>query len=173
MPAFLLTWNSDHYSLDNEGAEGHEINWSCSSKQPQTGDTVYLVRIGSEPRGIVAKGTVTKESFQFEDFNNPDKLRSGIRFRFDDLRLKPSEGPLSMLMLQSRLPEQRWNPQSSGITIKPDSLPVLDDLWHLVKDQHLLKTLLHDVYEQTPHESWLKRIGRAAIVFNPFARGRH
>ena len=100
-PAYLLTWNPKHYSLlkSVEGGDqeqpyviGDEIRWTCSSKQPRLGDTVYLIRLGEEPRGLVGKGTVTKESFDDADWLDPEKQRQYIRFRFDDIRLDCEDG---------------------------------------------------------------------------------
>ncbi|MGN5092375.1 hypothetical protein ACTG2R_14910 [Aeromonas hydrophila] len=68
MSDYLLTWNPEQFSTGGDGSQtgllgyraGDEIRWSCRSKQPQFGDTVYLIRLGKEPRGIIAKGVVTQ-----------------------------------------------------------------------------------------------------------------
>ena len=71
MSAYLLTWNPKHFSTGGDGSLekqlnysiGENVRWTSQSKQPKIGDEVYLIKVGPEPRGIIAKGTVTKESY--------------------------------------------------------------------------------------------------------------
>ena len=146
--AYLLTWNPKHYSLVNQADEaqpcsaGDVIRWTSGSKQPNVGDTVYLVRIGEEPRGIIAKGTVTRESYYDADRLEPEKQRQYIDFRFDDIRLGCEEGLIPMMMLERAYPEQKWNTPSPSIAIKTEYLNELSQLWIHSKEQHSLETTL-------------------------------
>lgn len=149
--AFLLTWNPKHYSLVKRtgGAdeaqpysEGDEIRWTCGSKQPRVGDTVYLVRVGEEPRGIVARGIVTRESYLDADWLEPEKQRQYIGFRFDDIRQNCEDGLLPMMMLEQLYPEQKWSPQSSGIAINQQYLEDLSQQWTASSGYHSIETLL-------------------------------
>ncbi|WP_422489275.1 hypothetical protein [Endozoicomonas sp. ALE010] len=105
MSAYLLTWNPNLFSFGEEDDSscqiGDEITWSCYSQQPKINDIVYLMRTGQEPRGLVAKGVVTKVSFAEPDFRDPSQIKRKIRFRFEAVRLNHSEGALSLLVLQS------------------------------------------------------------------------
>ena len=106
MSAYLLTWNPKHFALGGEGSEdgslnykaGDEIIWSCNSKQPKIGDVVYLMRVGEEPRGLIARGTVVKESYTAPDFLDATKQRNCISFKFEELRLDQAQGSLPMLL---------------------------------------------------------------------------
>ncbi|WP_157673756.1 hypothetical protein [Endozoicomonas ascidiicola] len=68
-----MTWNPTLFIFgeDESCNIGDEITWSCNSQQPKIDDTVYLIRVGQEPRGIVAKGIITQESFDESDFRDP------------------------------------------------------------------------------------------------------
>ena len=149
--AYLLTWNPKHYPMvkqvegSDEGqsySAGDEIRWTCVSKQPNVGDTVYLVRVGEEPRGIVAKGIVTKKSYFDTDWLEPEKQRQYIDFCFDDIRLSCEQGLIPMMLLERVYPDQKWSPQSSGIEIKQDYLSSLSEQWNQSKGLHSLESTL-------------------------------
>ncbi len=140
-PSYLLTWNPAHFKLGGDaGVElGQEIDWSCHSKQPQPGDVVYLVRLGQEPRGIVARGLVTEGAHDGPDWKDASKTRNYIRFRIDEHRPDCARGLLPMLLLNKAMPTQRWNPQSSGVEITPAIAARLELLWQAGEGQHSLR----------------------------------
>ena len=157
MTAFLLTWNPDNFATSGEGpvktldyAVGEEVSWSCSSQQPQVGDRVYLIRLGKHqhPKGIVASGTVTRESFDDTHWTESSKQVSYIKFQIEDFRRSCAEGLLPMLLLRIAFPEQQWSPNSSGIEIKKASIEVLDDIWQRSKGQHSLATTLQWCFDK-------------------------
>lgn len=120
---YLLTWNPDNFNEGgNSGVKiGHEVKWSCHSRKPKKGDRVYLIRLGSEPRGIIASGVVSRESFEDADWREPTKTRHYIQFLAENTRSSPAEGMLTMPALE-KLKEQvgihfKWSSQSSGIEI--------------------------------------------------------
>lgn len=160
-PAYLLTWNPKYYSLVKsvEGGDqeqpyaiGDEIRWTCSSKQPRLGDTVYLIRLGEEPRGLVGKGVVTKESFDDADWRDPEKQRQYIQFRFEDIRLDSEDGLIPMMMLERVYPQQKWSPQSSGISIKQEYIADLAELWAASRGLHSSETVLLATPRQDPEK---------------------
>ena len=144
MSVYLLTWNPTNFSTNSDEVGqldytvGEEIRWSCNSKQPKNGDIVYLVRVGVEPRGIIAKGIVTQESYMDSDWKNPENQRSYINFKLKSLRTSCEQGLLPILLLNAALPEQNWSPQSSGIRIKDEVVPQLDAFWLCSQDKHSL-----------------------------------
>ena len=163
--AFLLTWNPKHYSLVKRtgGADeaqpysaGDETRWTCGSKQPKVGDTVYLVRVGEEPRGIVARGIVTRESYLDADWLEPEKQRQYIDFRFDDIRQTCEDGLLPMMMLEQLYPEQKWSPQSSGIAINQQYLEDLSQQWMASSGYHSIETLLFWIKGSISVQDWLE-----------------
>ena len=135
---------------------GDEIRWTCGSKQPKVGDTVYLVRVGEEPRGIVARGIVTRESYLDADWLEPEKQRQYIDFRFDDIRQTCEDGLLPMMMLEQLYPEQKWSPQSSGIAINQQYLEDLSQQWRASSGYHSIETLLFWIKGSISVQGWLE-----------------
>ncbi|WP_461537491.1 McrB family protein [Spongorhabdus nitratireducens] len=166
MPAYLLTWNPKHYSTGGEGSAtgtldylaGDEVRWSCNSQQPQIGDRVYLVRlgVGQHPKGIIASGTVTKDSYKGPHWSDDSKLHSYIKFRIDELRQSCEQGLLFALLLKSAMPGQQWNPQSSGIEVQSHYLARLEQLWLKGRTRHSFSLLLEETFSNTPNQSWLE-----------------
>ncbi|MGL5948215.1 MAG: McrB family protein [Aeromonas sp.] len=146
MSVYLLSWNPTQFSTATDGRNlgqldyhvGDEIRWSCRSQQPQPGDTVYLIRLGEAPRGIIAKGTVTQAPFQAPDWKVPTQTRSYIKFSLTDRRPSCQAGLLPQLLLKAALPAQDWSPQSSGIAIQPQVAAALAHLWQAGQDTHAL-----------------------------------
>ena len=181
MPAFLLTWNPKHFSTGGDGsanktldyAVGEEVDWSCNSQQPRTGDRVYLIRLGTHqhPKGIIASGTVTQESFKGAHWSDASKQKSYIKFQFDDLRQTCEEGLLSTLLLKWVLPDQKWSPQSSGIEIKAEYQDELEELWESGRGQHTLAPLLHTCFQRTPNQSWVKSYRNSCERINQIREG--
>lgn len=150
MSEYLLTWNPKHFNAGGDGSAsgqldykvGQEVQWSCHSKKPQVGDTVYLIRLGTEPRGIIAKGRVTKENYVDSDWKDSEKQKAYIQFQVEDIRHSCQEGLLPMLLLKSAMPEQQWSPQVSGIQVKSENEKLLAELWEAGKNSHALTLFL-------------------------------
>ncbi|MFM1700374.1 McrB family protein [Aeromonas salmonicida] len=138
---YLLTWNPEHYQDGgNAGVKVGEVErWTCSSAKPQPGDRVYLIRLGVDPRGMVARGTVTRSSFNDADWRDPSKTRRYIEFQADETRPDCASGLLPMVLLeQLSQGEFRWSAQSSGISIPPTLAQELDQAWEAGRDVHSL-----------------------------------
>ncbi|MEZ8307797.1 McrB family protein [Vibrio splendidus] len=150
MSEYLLTWNPKHFITGGDGNEsgkldyevGDEVRWSCHSKKPKIGDVVYLIRLGTESRGIIARGKVTKESYLDSGWKNPERQTAYIQFELEDIRHSCEEGLLPMLLLNSAMPDQQWSPQISGILVKNEYEEVLVELWDSGKNNHSLTQLL-------------------------------
>lgn len=137
---WLLSWNPTNYPWENfvgdcrKTAEGEEVvdNWRCSSGGAKVGDRVWLARTGVEPRGILGRGRVTKAPHMAPHWV-PEKAAAGetaqmIGVAFEELR--PIDQPFpSLVALEAAAPGQVWNPQASGIAIKPAGAKILADLW--------------------------------------------
>jgi len=134
--AFLFGWNpikwpwanldDDIKKLATDG--GLKEDWSVAShKAIQVGDRAYIVRLGVEPKGLFASGTITSEPYR--------AFRKGRHyFRVDitlDVLLNPEkERILTLDILKTgNLAAQTWAPQASGISIKPELLDELEGLW--------------------------------------------
>ena len=165
--AWLLTWNpkkSDEEGRDGTPGgflgikEGEEKTWGCGSKQPKVGDTVYMLRQGKEPRGIVAKGEVTKESFMAETRTYPKKEVRSISFKLLESREVCSEGLLSRALLIMAFPSKGWSPQQSGISVGSNIVEEISNLWEEGRDKSSLRQFV-DYYakniETTDDKDWL------------------
>lgn len=161
--SYLLTWNPEHFKDGGDAGVTPHINnrWTCHSQQPKLGDPVYLVRVGVEPRGIVASGVVSRESFEDADWRDPTQTRRYIEFIPDDIRPTLADGllPLQQLEQLNTTPHEnfRWNPQSSGIVIPAPIASALKDKWNSTKP--LRNTMLTSI----PHNQ---------ILFGPPGTGK-
>jgi 5-methylcytosine-specific restriction protein B len=150
-PAYLLTWNPEHFELGGNAKVlvGEEQRWTCHSKQPKTGDAVYLIRLGVEPRGVVATGVVTQESHEAPHWRDPSKQARYICFRLDEFRPDSASGLLPMTLLHLALPDQKWSPQSSGIGLSDQIAADLRELWDAGAGRHSLRQLVEWITTDT------------------------
>jgi 5-methylcytosine-specific restriction protein A len=136
---FLFAWNPDKWNwikleqsieqLNNSGnvTEG----WSCASyKTIRPGDRAFLVRLGSEPKGLFASGYIASEPFLSKHWSNEDKDDYSVLINFDVLLNPETESILTLDALKvGNLVKQQWTPQSSGISIKSEVVPELEAVW--------------------------------------------
>jgi 5-methylcytosine-specific restriction protein B len=97
------------------------------------GDQAYLARVGVPPRGIVAHGTVVKAPFEAPHYD-PERAKAGdtgsyINVEFDAIRDADKDQIVSLEELGRAAPDQTWNPQGSGIEIRPSAAKVILELW--------------------------------------------
>lgn len=146
MSAYLLTFNPDIYSNNEDKtliyAVGDKDTWACYSQQPKLGDTVYLMRLGVNPKGIIAKGTITKESFSKEHWSDASKQITVIEFVVDDFRPNCEQGLLPLMLLNLAIENYNWCPQRSGLVIDPVSHEQLVSLWNDGQSKHSLTQYL-------------------------------
>ncbi|MDM0078700.1 AAA family ATPase [Variovorax sp. J2P1-59] len=145
--AWLLTWNPEKYTEGGDGDAGRTIDlvvntqrrWSCGSSQPMVGDAVYLVRLGVGPRGIIARGTVSRAPFHEADWGDSSRQKRYIEFSVAAVRTTCAAGLLPMLLMTSAMGAQTWSPQQSGIQIADGVAAQLDALWKAGKGVHSLR----------------------------------
>lgn len=138
---WLISWNIDKWHWKNykqaciDTISGHNVidNWSCANTNPQKGDDVFLIKLGSLPRGIIGHGHVIKESYKAESFDSK-KAAEGVKnahidVEFDRLIDYENEMFISQDELNNKCKGQNWSPQQSGIEIKKEVLPTLFELW--------------------------------------------
>jgi hypothetical protein len=139
---WLMAWNPNNWPwtsfqddrLQIANGENVTMRWSTSSTQLREGDTFYLVRLGLEPRGLIARGNIV--SAPYEDAHY-DKARAanGDTTRFVDITLTDLRDPnvdpfISMDELEAdTTDDQTWSPQGSGIEIKSRSAKLVNQLW--------------------------------------------
>jgi len=136
MKAYLFGWNPLKFEwagLDDDiktlAATGkYEDNWSAAShKTIQPGDRAYIVRVGVEPKGIFASGTISSAPYL--------AFRKGRHYyRVNillDVLLNPDKEPILALAIlkTGNLAAQTWTPQASGISIRPQLVDELEGVW--------------------------------------------
>jgi 5-methylcytosine-specific restriction protein B len=138
---WLLSWNPTKWewaTLSEDRAktasgQTSTHQWRCASTGPREGDHVYLVRTGIDPKGIVAFGTVARAPYD-APHHDADKAAAGetvrsIDVEFSSVRDAAQDQIVTLDQLEQAAADQTWNPQSSGIEIKPKAASVLDRLW--------------------------------------------
>jgi 5-methylcytosine-specific restriction protein A len=143
MKTFLLTWNPNRWPWFDLAKEANEIaagktvigRWSCgNTKYIQKGDRVFLVRLGSEPKGIVGSGWVVKlphlDKHWSAEKSSDGKEGLFIEFEWERLINSNIDLPLSLSKLpKGKLGQRSWTPQSSGTQIQNDLAAELERLW--------------------------------------------
>lgn len=141
--SWLLAWNPNNWHWQSFAddrlriANGETVTrrWRSASAKLVEGDTIYLVRLGPEPRGLIACGNIASETYE-DDHYDPDRAARGDKSRFVDITLTDLRDPdvdsfISMADLQAGTTDgQVWSPQSSGIEIKPRSAKFVSQLWN-------------------------------------------
>lgn len=161
-PAYLLTWNPEQVRLGgDEGViVGEERRWTCNSTRPVPGDSIYLVRLGQEPRGIVARGTVTRASEEGAHWRDPSKTARYIHFRVEEFRPTAASGMVPMVLLKAAMPKQQWSPQSSGIAIPEPAAGTLRGMWDAGEGIHSLRQFVNWQTMSRKAEKWLSSYRR-------------
>ncbi|MGR3754728.1 AAA family ATPase [Edwardsiella anguillarum] len=162
MSAYLLTWNTTQSPTQNDGSQdsllhcqvGDEIRWPCQSKQPTSGDTVYVTRLGDDPQGIVAQGVVTQSALVGTNENDEANSSTYIQFQVQSIRKTAAEGMLPLLLLNAALPEQEWHPQYSGIVIEADHASTLASLWRDGANTHALIQFMRWDQQHNFNQQW-------------------
>lgn len=137
---WLLTWNPTKFDWDDfdfaviqtAQGKGYLSGWSCFNRKTKLGDRVFMVKLGDPktPKGIFASGYIVSDHWTDENFDeSKTSLLSYVDVLFTrivDYRTSPI---ITIDELSAAFPEQRWNPQSSGIQIKPDAARWLINKW--------------------------------------------
>lgn len=109
--------------------------WSSGvSKRPQKEDRFFLIRLGDEPRGIFASGSIVKDSF--EDLHwDKDKSSLGettnyVEIKYDTLLNPTTDSILPRDVLNMPpLSNMHWDTQMSGVQIPDNIAKELEKLW--------------------------------------------
>lgn len=134
--AYLFAWNPDRWRWEDgelealiqrcRDGEKPADTWSSGqTKRVAVGDRAYFIRLGSEPRGIFAAGTITRASYPRPHWDKAlaaaGKTEFGVDFAYDyliDPRRDPQLMiPYEMLTADPRFSTTHWSIQSSGAAI--------------------------------------------------------
>lgn len=150
--SWLFAWNPNNWMWEElpehiaQIQEGKPVvlRWSCANQNISAGDRAWLVRLGQEPKGIMATGNVISEPYEAEHYDE-SRAGQGDTCLYVDVELTAirdvfKDPYITMAELNTiTIDQQQWSPQSSGIEIKPCSAALLDKLWQskpLKKSDH-------------------------------------
>jgi 5-methylcytosine-specific restriction protein A len=139
---YLLTWNprnwpwNDLEEMVELTAEGRPVDdhWSCgNTKRIRTGDRLFLLRQGEEPRGIMAAGWATSETYEGPHWDEARRERGEnalrVNLRYERILNPEVDEILTLDRLQSGpLASVNWATPASGIQIK-QGIDDLERLW--------------------------------------------
>jgi 5-methylcytosine-specific restriction protein A len=149
VPAYLLIYNPDRWrktreewqediaQLERLGPEGFarvaKPSWSLGTnyRRVRRGDRLFLMRVGSEPRGIFASGHATSDPYEDLHWDGKEGHTAWyVDIRWDALRNPYDAGTM---LLREELAfvstEQRWSPYASGEEIKEEAAEELEAAW--------------------------------------------
>ena len=143
MAVVLFTWNPEHWAVSDRqwNREIRQIQdcgflysqWSCGrSKFIQPGDDAFLLRQGTDRRGIVAHGTVSSDVFQ-EPTWNTEREEEDALWNYVDITWTtqlPIDQRLTIETLKSEIPDVHWSPQGSGTQVAEQATEKLFQLWN-------------------------------------------
>ena len=170
--AWLLAWNPKKYDWEHmdeknnyytmlktvqNGGEYSEA-WRCQSTKVKKGDMVFIIRLGTAPKGIVAKGYAASESYVKDGTNLIDiTITDTLDYKNQDI--------ISQDLLKEKFPEQQWSPQGSGISIKPDAAQWLIENWNDYSYNNI-DYLSKNSKEKEPRRYWLYAPGDKAWLWD-------
>lgn len=146
MKTWLLTWNVERWpwndslngymELKNDIAqEGHAFcKWTCGvNKSIQIGDRVFLIKLGSAPKGIVGSGYAATSVFEGTHWDI-EKQKEGKKARrifvdFDKIVDYKTEAILGFDTLLEISDKYHWSTQSSGIEIPENIACKIEKCW--------------------------------------------
>lgn len=140
METILLAWNPKNFPWGSFKDELAAIrrdgrarqSWSVGNRTTvRPGTRFFLIRLGSEPRGLVGSGWTTSAPFK-DDHWNQDRARSGktaqyVEIDFDVLEEFPI---VTMPELKERpFASGHWSTQISGVRVSDSIAVELENVW--------------------------------------------
>ena len=157
-------WNYKEACLKVKNGEKFEMVWRTSRKNGVEEKTeVFLIKIGEEPKGIIAHGHVTEEPYLEDE-------RYYINVEFDKILDYENEEILKQEDLKNKLKvKHNWSPQPSGIEIDEAILPELKEMWNkLINREENSKT--SNVGDEK--ETMKKEFDKNVIFYGPPGTGK-
>lgn len=184
MNTYLFLWNPKKWVWTTLEQDIEQVDltgrcsqrWSCgNTKSIQMGDRIFLLKLGTEPKGIIATGFATSTPFYERHWSGKNKDTLYINVDFEVL-LNPEKEPVLTLdiLKTGNLAIQNWSPMGSGNSIKHEIVDELEAIWFeflttqkirhnpfIPSDNDVQKTYT----EGTPNQISVTKYER-----NPFAR---
>jgi 5-methylcytosine-specific restriction protein A len=133
---FLLTWNParvewpDLARMARRVQRGERLRdrWSCArSKQLRRGDRLFMLRQGTEPRGIFASGWALTDWYEGPSWRRPGSYCHYLDLFYDALyytAVLPRDA-----LRHGALADMYWDTQSSGPRIPDPVARALEKIW--------------------------------------------
>ncbi len=183
--SYLFVWNPKRWDWENleDDIEQVELTgktknrWSCgNTKSIQVGDRIFLVKLGTEPKGIIAAGFATTTPFEEKHWTGENRQALYIDIDFDVLLNSEKEPILTLDILKTgNLAKQySWTPQASGISILPEIVDELEAVWfdflrtHNIRRNPFIPTI--DNSKKTFIEGTVNQVLQTRYERNPYAR---
>ena len=142
MNTYLLVWNPKHWDWKSLAQESEQTKrglpvageWSCANRKVREGDRLFLIKVGVEPKGIMASGWA-KGDVEMGLHYKPTpaavgKERPYIDFDFELIINPDLSPPLDVRSFRSGvLQNVHWFSQSSGVLIPREAAIELELLW--------------------------------------------
>src|SRR5690348_6241191 len=102
MSTYIFVWNPkiwDWYYIEDsikqiEKSGKTEERWGCgNTKSIKAGDRVFLVKLGTNPKGIIASGYATTEPYLTKHFKRDNREMNCVSIDFEIL-LNPDKDPI-------------------------------------------------------------------------------
>ncbi len=142
MATYLFTWNPARWDwsyLQDSIAEVKKNGscterWGCvTTKKIKPGDRAFLMKLGEEPRGLIASGRVTSHAYYDLHWEATKKARGELAPYVDiewDTILDPDIDVFPQAWLSSgKYPIMHWEPRASGVRIPDKVAEQLEEDW--------------------------------------------
>jgi 5-methylcytosine-specific restriction enzyme A len=174
MATYLLVWNPKRWNWLNDDIARESvqrdgeffIEWACQSKSVQPGDRVFLIKVGSPPKGIFASGYAASTPKMGPHYIQ-ERADRGDQRQFIDVKLDTLLNPGEAILDRERLShgvlgKMHWDSQSSGVRIPDEVAMALEQEWaSYTKQQRRIGS--------APELIVVEGLGREATVY---VRGR-
>lgn len=139
---YLLTWNPSKWDFEGgyntflqsvNNGENPTIEWRAANSSIKKGDTLFLMKLGEPPRGIILKGIAMSSGHPSKHYE-AERAQAGEMINRVDVQFVSagaySKGEyIDWSVLKERFPKQNWTPQASGIAIRDEYSVALNALW--------------------------------------------
>lgn len=143
---WLLTWNQARWAWDDK-LDGYKemikeieqvgkafFKWTCGvNKSIKAGDRIFMIKLGSEPRGIIASGIAITDVFEGTHWDSEKnalgKKARRIYIQFDKILDYETDAILPYDELEHLAPDYHWSTQSSGIEIPKNVWDGIEEKW--------------------------------------------
>jgi 5-methylcytosine-specific restriction protein A len=141
MKAYLLTYNPLKWTWDNIDSEVIAVQkneyiptkWDCFSRQPKEGDIFFIVALGKSSRkGIFCSGIINELELGMPSLINGKTKTNRISGDINFLLNPEKSNIIDLNFLKKEFPDQRWDSQKSGISIKDKYVDMLLQNWNKI-----------------------------------------